>query len=51
MEEKKPIMKVGKLTIEALDTKKYVHLSEYLTEVGKMLGGWRKQLQNKTLAG
>lgn len=36
--------------MEALDTKKYVHLSEHLAEVGRMLGGWRKQLQNKTPA-
>ena len=34
----------------ALDTKKYTHLSEHLAEVGRMLGGWRKQLQNKTPA-
>lgn len=37
--------------MQALDTKKYTHLSEYLMEVGRMLGGWRKQLQNKTPAG
>jgi hypothetical protein len=36
---------------QALDTKKYTHLSEHLMETGKMLGGWRKQLQNKTPAG
>ena len=34
--------------IQALDTKKYAHLSELLAEVGKMLGGWKKQLTNKT---
>lgn len=34
--------------MQAVDTNKYVHLSEYLAEVGRMLGGWRKQLQNKT---
>lgn len=34
--------------IKALDGKKYIRLSEPLTEVGKMLGGWRKQLQNET---
>lgn len=27
----------------AIDTKKYVHLSEHLEEVGKMLGGWLRQ--------
>lgn len=36
--------------MKALDTKKYMHLSEYLAETGRMLGGWRKQLQNKTPA-
>ena len=30
--------------IQALDTKKYTHLSERLVEIGKMLGGWRRQL-------
>jgi len=35
---------------KALDTKKYVHLSISIGEVGRMLGGWRKQLQNKTPA-
>lgn len=34
--------------IGALDTKKYVHLGEYLSETGKMLGGWKKQVENKT---
>jgi hypothetical protein len=37
--------------MQALDTKKYTRLSECLAEVGRMLGGWRKQLQNKTPAG
>ncbi|MCX6786942.1 MAG: four helix bundle protein [Candidatus Kaiserbacteria bacterium] len=36
--------------MQALDTKKYTRLLEYLMEVGRMLGGWRKQLQNKTPA-
>ena len=31
--------------VKALDNKKYLRLSEPLNEVGKMLGGWRKQLQ------
>ena len=31
--------------LKALDNKKYLRLSEPLGEVGKMLGGWRKQLQ------
>lgn len=34
--------------IKALDNNKYGHLSEKLSEIGKMLGGWKKQLQNKT---
>ena len=32
----------------ALDTKKYILLAERLTEIGKMLGGWKRQLQHKT---
>lgn len=34
--------------MQALDSKKYAHLGEGLSEVGKMLGGWRRQLANKT---
>jgi hypothetical protein len=34
--------------IKAIDTKKYAHLAESLAEIGKMLGGWKKQLLNKT---
>lgn len=34
--------------IKALDDKKYVHISDLLLEVGKMLGGWKRQLINKT---
>lgn len=34
--------------IKALDNKKYIRLSEPLNEVGKMLGGWQKQLQKET---
>jgi len=34
--------------IHALDTKKFTHLSEYLAESGRMLGGWRRQVVNKT---
>ncbi len=34
--------------IKALDNKKYAHLAENFAEIGKMLGGWKKQLQNKT---
>ena len=30
--------------IKSLDNKKYIILSEYLNEIGKMLGGWQKQL-------
>jgi len=36
--------------IKILDNKKYIILSEHLNEIGKMLGGWIKGLQNKTLA-
>jgi hypothetical protein len=31
-----------------IDMKKYIHLSEELVEVGKMLGGWRRQIIQKT---
>lgn len=34
--------------IKALDNKKYAYLAEYFAEIGKMLGGWKRQLQNKT---
>jgi len=34
--------------IHALDNKKYAHLGELLSEVGRMLGGWKKGLQTKT---
>lgn len=30
--------------LKALDNQKYTQLSEQLAEIGKMLGGWRKQL-------
>lgn len=30
--------------IKALDNKKYFYLSKPLAEIGRMLGGWRKQL-------
>ena len=33
--------------IKALDTKKYITLSEKLDEVGRMLGGWIKQLSKE----
>ena len=29
---------------KALDSKKYIHLSELLGEIGKMLGGWQKHI-------
>ena len=32
-----------------LDTNKYTQLSLHLSEVGRMLGGWRKQIETKTL--
>ncbi len=31
--------------IKALDNKKYIQLSEPLAEIGRMLGGWKKQQQ------
>jgi len=34
--------------IKAIDNKKYIHLSERFSEIGKMLGGWKKQLLIKT---
>jgi len=34
-----------------LDTNKYTQLSLQLSEVGRMLGGWRKGIQEKTSAG
>jgi hypothetical protein len=33
--------------LNALDNKKYITLSEHLTEVGKMLGGWNGQLMKQ----
>jgi hypothetical protein len=34
--------------VKALDTKKYAELGEKLTEVGKMVGGWKRGLTSKT---
>ena len=34
--------------IKALDTKKFIHLSESFVEIGKMLGGWKRQLIKQT---
>lgn len=36
--------------IKALDNKKYILLSKYLNEIGKMLGGWVKKLEKETPA-
>jgi hypothetical protein len=33
----------------AIDNNKFIELSNRLLEIGKMLGGWKKQLQTKTL--
>ncbi|MDP3772372.1 MAG: four helix bundle protein [bacterium] len=33
--------------LKAVDTKKYIMLSEQLNEIGKMLGGWIRGLQQK----
>ncbi len=34
--------------IGALDTNKYADLGQRFVEIGKMLGGWKRQLINKT---
>ena len=34
--------------IRALDDKKYILLSEQIQELGRMVGGWKKQLLTKT---
>ncbi len=36
--------------IKGLDNKKYIHFSEGLNEIGKMLGGWIKQLSKENPA-
>lgn len=36
--------------IKALDTKKYVLLSQPLNEIGKMLGGWHRQASKENPA-
>jgi hypothetical protein len=36
--------------IKALDNKKFILLSEKLNEVGKMLGGWYRQLSRENPA-
>ena len=36
--------------IKALDNKKYAVISESLSEIGKMLGGWHKNLLKETSA-
>ncbi len=36
--------------LKTLDTKKYTQISEALNEIGKMLGGWIKGIENKTPA-
>lgn len=36
--------------IKALDNKKYITLSEQLNEIGKMLGGWNKQVSRENPA-
>lgn len=33
-----------------LDNKKYIHLSEQLNEIGKMLNGWLKKIEKETPA-
>ena len=34
--------------IQSLDNKRYIALSEKLDEIGRMLGGWMRQLSNTT---
>jgi hypothetical protein len=34
--------------LKVLDNQKFITLSEKLQEIGRMLGGWRKGLENKT---
>ena len=36
--------------IKSLDNKKYIAISEPLNEIGKMLGGWYRNLQKQTSA-
>ena len=36
--------------IKALDNKKFLEISEKLIEIGRMLGGWNKQLLKETPA-
>ena len=36
--------------IKALDNKKYIVISEKLNEIGRMLGGWNRQLSKENLA-
>lgn len=35
--------------IRALDPNKYMNLSEKLSNIGSMLGGWKRHMENKTL--
>jgi hypothetical protein len=35
---------------KTIDNNKYITLSRHLDEIGKMIGGWIKGLQNKTPA-
>jgi len=36
--------------IKAIDNKKYITISERLDEIGKMLGGWNRQIKIQTSA-
>jgi len=36
--------------VRALQTKHYSIISEYLNEVGRMLGGWKRGIESKTPA-
>jgi hypothetical protein len=35
--------------LQALDNKKYILISEKMDELGRMLGGWKRGLESKTL--
>jgi hypothetical protein len=34
--------------IDALEQKKYVHISELLVEIGRMIGGWMNKIKKET---
>jgi hypothetical protein len=42
----KILLKVSN-NIEALEMKKYIHLSSMLNEIGKIIGGWHNQIETQ----